>query len=137
MWPGAYVAVKQTHIYDCILNSSLKEFMRDNEVPPPAIVYLIIPESAADSREIMIEYQFWSDGIEKRITEHLIPRLVIEAWIIEDTVMVGIDDFFMTTELKTSFLENEFGYMAYHFGYDEKTLKMISFEDYKKRRTGN
>ncbi|MCR5234087.1 MAG: hypothetical protein K6E53_09295 [Lachnospiraceae bacterium] len=118
MWPGAYVAVQQMH----------------NKELPTALVDLFIPKSVADKWSIEEEYKFWSEDIGQMILQHKIPRLSVGAWILDDDRMGEADEFYKTTEPKITFLENEFGYMTFHFGYDENTLKMISFEDYKKRR---
>ena len=65
---------------------------------------------------------------------HKIPELSVGVWVLDDDRMDEVYEFYRTTENKITFLENRFGDMTYHFGYDENTLKMISFEDYKKRR---
>ena len=71
------------------------------------------------------------------ILQHNIPKISLGVWVVDDDRMSEVNEFYRTTERRITFVENKFGKMTYHFNYDELTMKMISYEDYKKRRIGN
>ena len=140
MWPGAYVNIKQMHIKDSCLDinmHSLKDFLDSYENPPYADVDLFIPRSVSDKWSIEEEYKFWSEDIGQMILQHNIPKISLGVWVVDDDRMSEVNEFYRTTERRITFVENKFGKMTYHFNYDELTMKMISYEDYKKRRIGN